>query len=255
MSLEYLDWSILGPALLAGLLVIATHVPLGKEVLRRGIVFLDLAVAQLAGLAVILVHVVWHDPGNWMVQGVAFVVACAGAMLLRLTEHLEINLQEALIGVVFVTASSLGILLLANDPHGGEQLRDLLVGQILWVEFGDLALVALAYLIVLLVWFLPGRPASGVLFYLLFGFTITVSVQLVGVYLVFASLIIPALATVSLKGTAGLLAAYVMALFAYLAGLIASAMLDLPSGAVIVISLAVFGLATGIMLDRRNRAG
>ena len=160
-----------------------------------------------------------------------------------------------MIGVVFVTASSLGILLLANDPHGGEQLRDLLVGQILWVEFGDLALVALAYLVVLLVWYLPGRAASGVLFYLLFGFTITVSVQLVGVYLVFASLIIPALATVSLKGKAGMLVAYVMALFAYLAGLIVSAMLDLPSGAVIVISLSVFGLATGIILAGSNRAG
>ena len=255
MSLEYLDWSILGPALVAGLLVIATHVPLGKEVLRRGIVFLDLAVAQLAGLGVILVHVVWHDPDNWAVQGVAFVVACTGAMLLRLTEHLETSLQEALIGVVFVTASSLGILLLANDPHGGEQLRDLLVGQILWVEFSDLVLVALAYLVVLLVWFLPGRPASGLLFYLLFGFTITVSVQLVGVYLVFASLIIPALATVSMKGTAGMLTAYGMALLAYLAGLIVSAMLDLPSGAVIVISLSVFGLATGIILARGNRAG
>jgi len=255
MITEALDLSILGPAFLAGLLVIATHVPLGKEVLRRGIVFLDLAVAQLAGLGVILVHVVWHDPGNWAVQGVAFVVACTGAMLLRLTEHLETSIQEALIGVVFVTASSLGILLLANDPHGGEQLRDLLVGQILWVEFGDLALVALAYLVVLLVWFVPGKPVSGVLFYLLFGFTITVSVQLVGVYLVFASLIIPALATVSLKGKTGLIMAYAIALIAYLAGLIASAMLDLPSGAVIVISLSVFGLVTGIMLARGNRAG
>ena len=253
MMMEALDLSILGPAFLAGLLVIATHVPLGKEVLRRGIVFLDLAVAQLAGLGVILVHVVWHDPGNWVVQITAFVVACIGAMLLRLTEHLETNLQEALIGVVFVTASSLGILLLANDPHGGEQLRDLLVGQILWVGYGDLALVALAYLFVLLVWFVPGRPVSGVLFYLLFGFTITVSVQLVGVYLVFASLIIPALATVLLKGRSGLLVAYAMAVLAYLLGLIASAMLDLPSGAVIVISLAVIGFATGYMIARGTR--
>lgn len=255
MMMEALDLSILGPAFLAGLLVIATHVPLGKEVLSRGIVFLDLAVAQLAGLGVILVHVVWHDPGNWVVQATAFVVACAGAMLLRLTEHLETNIQEALIGVVFVTASSLGILLLANDPHAGEQLRDLLVGQILWVEVSDLALVALAYLVVLLIWFLPGRPASGVLFYLLFGFTITVSVQLVGVYLVFASLIIPALATVSLKGQSGLFVAYGLAVLAYLAGLVVSAMLDLPSGAVIVMMLAGFGLVAGIMVSRSTRTG
>ncbi len=252
MTLEYLDWSILGPAFVAGLLVIATHVPLGKEVLSRGIVFLDLAVAQLAGLGVILVHVIWHDPGNWLVQITAFVVACSGAMLLKMTEHMKTNVQEALIGVVFVTASSLGILLLANDPHGGEQLKDLLVGQILWVEYADLALVAVAYLIVLLIWFNPRRPTSGVLFYLLFGFTITVSVQLVGVYLVFASLIIPALATVSETGIAGLLRAYVLAILAYLTGLILSAMLDLPSGAVIVLSLAAFALAGNLVFYRRT---
>lgn len=251
---EVLDWSILGPAFLAGLLVIATHVPLGREVLRRGIVFLDLAVAQLAGLGVILVHVIWHDPGNWMVQITAFVVACAGAMLLKMTEKLETNIQEALIGVVFVTASSLGMLLLAKDPHGGEQLRELLVGQILWVEMIDLALVALAYLGVMLLWFLPDRPPGGLAFYLLFGFTITVSVQLVGVYLVFASLIIPALATVSLPPFTGLKFAYALAVLGYLAGLILSAIIDLPSGAVIVLSLAVLGLATGTVCHRVAKA-
>ncbi len=251
MNLDYIDLSIIGPAFLAGLLVIATHVPLGQEVLRRGIVFLDLAVAQLAGLGVIAVHVIWHgEPGFGITQLVALGVACIGALLLRQTEQLPTNIQEALIGVVFVLASSLGILLLANDPHGGEQLKDLLVGQILWVELNDLWLVAIAYMLVLGLWFTQRRQRSGVMFYLLFGFTITISVQLVGIYLVFASLIIPALVTTRMQDPRGLVTGYGVSILGYGLGLFLSAVMDLPSGAMIVMSLAVAGLLARPLLSQ-----
>ena len=127
------DWSIVGPALVAGLLVLSTHVPLGQRVLRKGIVFIDLAIAQIAGLGVIAAGTLGWSEQVWAVQGAAVGAALLGAVLLTWMERRWPDIQEALIGALFVLASSVGILLLAGNPHGGEHLKDLLVGQILWV--------------------------------------------------------------------------------------------------------------------------
>src|SRR5262249_28280996 len=130
VSLDLAQWEILWPALAAGLLVVATHVPLGMQVLDRGIVFIDLAVAQIAALGD---FVGWEASGA-AVQVAAFSAALAGGALLTWTERRWPQVQEAVIGVVFVAASSAAILVLAKNPHGGEHLRDLLSGQILWVD-------------------------------------------------------------------------------------------------------------------------
>ena len=133
MSTLQADLSILWPALIAGVLVVLSHVPLGQQVLARGIVFIDLAIAQVAGLGVIAAHVSGLGAGGWITQVAAAAAALVGALLLTWTERKRPEAQEALIGVLFVLASTAQILLLANDPHGGEDLKDLLAGQILWV--------------------------------------------------------------------------------------------------------------------------
>ena len=237
MNWEALDPAILGPAFLAGLLVVATHVPLGRRVLARGIIFLDLALAQIAGLGLIAAHSFDWEPGGWQVQAVALVSALAGALLLHATERRWPAIQEALIGSLFVLASSGGILLLASNPHGGEQLKELLVGQILWVGYDQLIPVALLYTGVLAAGFALRRHPSSLPFYLLFALTITASVQLVGVYLVFATLILPALAIRRL-GKRGLWWGYLTGASGYALGLLLAALLDLPAGAMIVYALA-----------------
>lgn len=195
MNLTALDWSILGPAWLAGLLVLATHVPLGQHVLARGIIFVDLAIAQLAGLGVIAASALGWQAHGWQTQFAAVSAAVLGALLLNWSEKRWPQVQEALIGVLFVLAATGAMVLVSNDPHGGEQLKNLLVGQILWVLPGDLVPVALLYAGVLILWFGARERLGSLGFYILFAITVTASVQLVGVYLVFASLIIPALAT------------------------------------------------------------
>ncbi|MBC7380109.1 MAG: metal ABC transporter permease, partial [Burkholderiaceae bacterium] len=137
-----LDWGILGPAFIAGLLVLATHVPLGMQVLDRGIVFIDLAIAQIAGLGVIAADSLGLPEGGWAVQVSAVVAALLGAWLLTWTEKKAPKQQEALIGVMFILAACAGILLLSGYPHGGEHLKDLLVGQILWVHASQLMWLA-----------------------------------------------------------------------------------------------------------------
>ena len=236
-----IDFSILGPALVVGLLVTLTHVPLGQRVLQRGIIFLDLAIAQVAGLGIIVAHSFHFEPGGWQVQVIAFSAAAIGVLLLHFTEQRWPKIQEALIGSLFVLASSASILLLSSTPTGGEQLKELLVGQILWVSYEQLIPVSILYALILALWFKFFQRASSLYFYILFALTITASVQLVGVYLVFASLILPALAIRNVSKFA-LGYGYIIGVTGYVLGLIFAALLDLPAGAMIVYSLAITAL-------------
>ena len=250
MNFDLLDWTILGPAFCAGLLVLSTHVPLGQEVLKRGIIFIDLAVAQLAGLGVIIASIVGWEIHGLPAQAAAFGAAIAGAVALTWVERNLKDVQEAIIGVIFVLAATASILLLANNPHGGDELKELLVGQILWVDLASLGPAAVMSLVVLVAWFFLRHKIQRVGFYILFSLSVTVSVQLVGVYLVFSSLIIPALPTRNM-GKKGLWAAYGVGLAGYLLGMLASALLDLPTGPVIVWAMAVVAVIVGLM-NKRN---
>lgn len=246
MNFDALDLSILGPAMLAGLLVLATHAPMGREVLARGIIFIDLAVAQIAGLGVIAADRMHLELAGYGVEVAAGAAAISGALVLSWLERSFPDAQEALIGVVFVLAATGGILLLADNPHGGEELKELLVGQILWVNFSSLVPVALLYAGVLAVWFGLRERLGRHGFYLLFAVTVTASVQLVGVYLVFASLIVPAIATRAMPERKGLAWAYAVGAAGYALGILASALFDLPTGAMIVWTLA--GVASILLL-------
>ena len=254
LNWEGLDAAILGPACVAGLLVLATHVPLGKQVLSRGIIFIDLAIAQIAGLGVILAQAMGVDEHGMGVQVAAAVAALLGAALLAWTDKRWPERQEPLIGTLFVLAATGGLLLLANNPQGGEHLKDLLVGQILWVNYAQLIPVAVLSAVLLgLMWWRRGQ-LTGLWFYGVFALAITASVQLVGVYLVFASLIVPALATAGVHGRSGLGWAYVIGALGYVGGLFASAVFDLPSGALIVWALAGFALLAQALPALRRKA-
>ena len=234
--------SILWPALVAGLLVAASHVPLGQQVLRRGIVFIDLAIAQVAALGVIVAQTLGLELHGWLTQVAAVIAALLGAVLLTWTERRRPEVQEALIGVLFVLASTAQILLLANDPHGGEQLKDLLAGQILWVSTEQLVRAAVLTALFLLVWFRFRLQINHAGFYALFAIMVTMSVQLVGVYLVFTTLIVPALATYRHAANWQLPLGYALAVISYLVGLAVSVVTDLPSSAVIVWAMAVLAI-------------
>jgi len=240
---------ILGPAFIAGLLVTAALVPFGFEVLKRGIVFIDLAVAQIAGVGVIFADFLGWEPQGVAVQISALAAALATALLLTWTERRWPEVQEAIIGVVFVLGASGAILLLASNPHGGEHLKDLLVGQILWVNPARLPLEALIFASILALWLALGARLGRVGFYALFACAVTFSVQLIGLYLVFASLVVPALATYYASRHRHL-KDYTVSLLGYALGLAASFWLDLPSGAMIVWTMALAGVLAAA-LERR----
>jgi zinc/manganese transport system permease protein len=251
---DFIDLTIIGPALAAGLIILSTHVPLGQEVLRRGIIFIDLAIAQVAGLGVIAAYAMEWDPEGMQVQVAAVSAALVAALGLNWTERRWPKIQEPLIGVLFILAATGGILLLAGNPHGSEHLKELLVGQILWQTWSSLLPIAVLYAVVLAVWFGVRPQLGGLKFYLAFAVVVTASVQIVGIYLVFASLIIPALATAGIRKGSRLLAGYVIGAIAYLAGIVLSMILDLPTGAVIVWTMAFVALLTGFVISDKSRA-
>jgi len=230
---------VLAPALVAALIVLATHVPLGQEVLKRGIVFIDLAIAQVAVLGLIVAETLGFEAQGIEMQGIAVGAALAGAGLMAWTERRFAAQQEALIGVLFVLAASLALLLLHRNPHGAEHLRDVLEGQILWIQFAQLRPLAVISLLVLALWFGARTRLVRAGFYPLFAVSVTLSVQLVGVYLVFASLILPALAAGRLPVRWRLAAGYGLGLLAFAVGLAWSFWADLPAAPAIVCVLAL----------------
>jgi len=249
--METLNWSILGPAVFAGFLVLSTHVPLGQEVLKRGIIFIDLAIAQIAGLGVLAAGVLGWEDHMWVVQLSAVSAALLASAGLSWSEKRWPHSQEPLIGILFVMAATGSILLLSENPHGAQHMKDLLVGQILWTTWPSLVYMALLYAALLTVWFKWHDKIGHKGFYVIFAFAVTASVQFVGVYLVFASLIVPALATRRMHGKPRLLTGYILGGVAYIAGILLSALFDLPTGAVTVWTMAVLAVVAGTWLGHK----
>ena len=252
MNPNAVDLSILLPAFAAGLLVTATHVPLGTQVLARGIVFIDLAIAQIAGCGVLFADQLGFEAEGAAVQIAALAAALGGALLLTWTERVFADVQEAVIGVVFVLAATGSVLLLASNVHGGEHLRDLLVGQILWAQPTRLLWIAIVYAGILALWFGVGDRIGRAGFYALFAVAVTLSVQLVGLYLVFATLIVPPLATRRMTRHR-LPAAWALGATGYAGGLLLSTSADMPSGPMIVWVLVTLAIVVELV-NRSTKA-
>lgn len=246
-----IEFSILLPAFIAGLLVLATHIPFGMKILERGVIFADLAVAQIAGLGVVIAGLLNLDGQPLLVQGVAAASALCGAALLAWIEHWLAEVKEACIGLTFVLAATGSILLMSRDVHSGEHLKDLLIGQILWVSNSQLIATALLSAALLLIWRWRQTRLGNLGFYVLFALAVTASVQLVGVYLVFASLIVPSLAT-HRASRWRMHTAFAVGVSGYAIGLPLSAWFDLPSGATVVWVMAGAGIIAAWLLNLRK---
>ncbi len=253
------EWSVIGLPLLAGLLVLSTHVPLGAQVLRRGIVFIDLAIAQIAALGAILSGL-WFGNDAAMSWG-AMVAALGGSALIAILTRAWPGQREALIGLVHALAAALALIAISADPHGAQRLRVLLAGDILWVSLGSLVPLAIASTAFLMLNALrPALLQCDSSFYAMFGVLVSLSLPVAGVYLVFASLIAPALATWARSQVEGELAkggrilAWVVGLLGYGGGLLLSLWVDWPSGPSIVLVLGACALAILLWSGRRRHA-
>jgi len=247
----------------AGLVLTGIHAYLGLHVLARGVIFVDLALAQVAALGITVALLAGHAPGSPAAYWYALTFAVGGGLLLAVTRVRRAPIpQEAIIGVVYAVSAALTVLVVDRAPQGAERIKQLLVGSILTVTGAEVAGLAALYAAVGLVHWLFRRPllalsfggrdlggprvlAWDALFYASFALVVTSSVRVAGVLLVFAYLVVPAaIAALLVRGIARRLAlgwlagASVSAL-----GLIASYRWDLPTGAAIV---SAFGAALAL---------
>lgn len=242
-----LDSWFLAPALalLAGVLALA---PLGARVLERGVVFIDLAVAQAAAAAA-LAAMAFGDHPAWIVTQLA---AAAGALL---AAALVAGLarwwpaqREALIGLVYVGCACAALLVARQDAHGAEHLNALLAADLLWADWPQVAILAACAAVVLLV---GRRLAHDLWFFASFAIVASLAVQVLGLFVVFAALIAPGLWR---RAGHGALLSIALALIAALVGLGLSWEMDLPSGPLVALSLALCGGASCLFRPVRSIA-
>ncbi len=247
-GLETLD--IVLPATTAGLAIALTHSVLGIEVLRRGIIFIDLAIAQIAGLCVVLTALWLHDPSWGQTQFIAVIAALFAAVFFRWVERVVPIEQEAVIGSCFILAASAVLLVLADHPNGGEEVQHILSGQMLFISWSDVLAFLPLYVAALVIWFGMPSVRSGIRFFVLFALVVTASVQLVGVYVVFASLILPALAVNAMPGRR-VPAAMSASILAVIIGIFVSTLGDYPAGPVIVFVFAFIAILFRLMFSSK----
>lgn len=270
-ALSIMLWPLVACLLLPGILVYY-----GLHIVRREIIFVDLALAQVAALGICLAILLKHDAHDWQTYGWSLGFTFVGAAIFTLTRTRDHRVpQEALIGIVYVVAAATGILMLSQSAEGDEELKRTLVGDILLVQpkdifpvFGLYACIAAVHFIFrkkfLLISFEPEKAlAQGVsirgwdfLFYVLFGFVVTSFVHIGGVLMIFSYLIVPAVCANILAQSlrVKLLIGWLTATIASMVGLYFSYKKDLPTGASIVCALGAALLLVGISARFLRRA-
>jgi zinc/manganese transport system permease protein len=253
-AFDIMKWPLLACLLLPGLLVY-----LGLHIVRREIIFVDLALAQVAALGTCVGILMHYEPASWESYALSLLFTFVGAGIFTLTRTQDHRVpQEALIGIVYVVTAALGILLLSRSPEGNEELRRTLIGDVLLVSPTQVLRTFALYVGIGLVHFFCRRKFLAIsfdterveaekiaarwwdfLFYAMFGWAVTSFVQIGGVLLVFSFLIVPAVCGNFLAAALGvrLLIGWITATVASVAGLWMSYTFDLPTGAAIVCTL------------------
>jgi zinc/manganese transport system permease protein len=270
-----MDLSLFLPPLVACMVIVAIHSYLGLHVIAREVIFVDLSLAQMAALGSAVAILAGSQPDStaaWL-YALGFTSIGAAVFAVTRTEERGRVPQEAFIGIVYVVASAAAILVADRTPRGGEAIKDILVGSLLWVTWPVIARLAAVYVVLgLFHWALRRRfltisfqPETALangwsirwwdfLFYLTFGIVITFSVPIAGVLLVFSFLVVPAAIAFQFTRRIGALAvvSWVAGAVASAAGLLVSFHYDLPTGPIIV---CMFGLLLLVAVAVRRLTG
>lgn len=233
------EWLWLSIPLAASALMTVSLVPLGHRVLARGVVFADLAIAQWAALGA-LAGQAWmpnHTLAGLPVSSLLF--ALLAVTLVHLMLQRAAAYREALIGSLYVLGASLATLVVSHDPHGAQRLAQTLNGDLLWITPHALPALAVVAVAVLAWQYLCSEALKTGLFLPLFAVAVTLTVELAGIYVVFATLIVSPLALCHLRNRS-VLTAVLAGLAGHGLGLALSGGFDLPAGPMVV--TAVIGM-------------
>jgi len=262
---ELLLWPFIACVVLAGI-----HAYLGMHVIERGVIFVDLALAQTAALGALFGFVLGielHTLGSYFFSlGSAVLVAVFLSWARNSAKHIQ---QEAVIGILYVFAAAVSVLILSKAPSEAEHIKYMLVGNILFVKSGEVIKTVVLYSAIGAFHFIFRDKFMAItldcegctkkmnvqlwdfLFYATFGAVVTSSVEIAGVLLVFSYLIVPAVCAMMFYKTvkARLIASWIIGIIGSTAGVAVSVFIDLPTGASIV---AVFGAVFAVMMAYRT---
>ena len=264
-----MEWAILQflvPAIVASLIIAGIHAYLGLHVVERGVIFVDLSLAQIAALGAAIAVWVGYDEHTSAIYWMSLVFTLIGAAVFALVKGHKARIpQEAIIGISYAVASAAVIIALSQAAGEAEHLRDMLVGNILSVQWPEVWLTGAIYIVIGLFHYVfrqrfleislnsEAAAARGVpvrfwdfLFYASLGLVVTRSVAIAGVLLVFCYLIVPSVAGMLFSGSVGprLAIGWVMGTVVSMLGMYFSVLFDLPTGATIV---CTFGLVLALM--------
>jgi zinc/manganese transport system permease protein len=264
MSLDHIVGILAAPFVISVLLV-GIHCYLGLHVLARGVIFVDLSLAQVAAFGSTVALLLGYEHHSLQAYLIAFGATLIASFVFAIARRNEkLFPQEAIIGVTYAMCSALVILAVDKMAHGAEHLKDLMVGDVLWVTWDDVKKAAFVYAAVGLIHFIfrkkiiqasfdqdnPPHPIWDFIFYALFGVVITSSVHLAGVLQVFSVLIVPALASRPFATSLGkrLIFGWILGVILTLIGMGLSIRWDMPSGALVVVCFTVIPI--GLLLVR-----
>lgn len=246
---------------LACLVLVGIHAYLGLHVIEREVIFVDLALAQIAALGATVGFAFGfelHTTGSYFTAlGFTFI----GAVIFSLTRFRKpVVPHEAIIGVVYVVSAAALILVLSRAPEGGEELKSLMVGHLLFVGWPEVLKMGVIYSIIGFLHWLVRKPLLlisqdshkafeqgyrvrlwDLFFYMTFGFVVTSSVEIAGVLLVFAFLVVPSICAAWLFKGIGkrLIFGWILGVLTSIVGIVGSYFFDLPTGATIVCSFGI----------------
>jgi len=271
--------AILLPAFCECVVLVGIHAYLGIHVIKRQIIFVDLALAQIAALGALVAFLFGIQPHTWASYWFSLAMATIGAGIFAICRFRESKVpQEAAIGLIYAIAAAMAVLLIDKAPHGAEQLKDILTGSLLWVKWESIATAAAVYAGVGLIHYIyrdkfmliSSDPEAArqkglnirawdFLFFFLFGVVITLSVDVAGVLIVFVFLVAPAIMAISITDrlSSQLLIGWGLGLLVTVLGLVASYVWDLPTGPAIIGCYAIVVLVlSGILslVAARKRA-
>ena len=252
------------PPIVAGLVILAIHAYLGLHVIARGVIFVDLAFAQIAalGTTVGILLGIGHGPGELLF---ALGFTLLGALIFSFTRMEDSAVpQEAIIGITFVVASAAVILIAGLTAEGAEHIRETMTGTLIWVDWPTIGKMAAAYAVVgafhfayrrrfLSLTFAPegmdGRRMWDFLFYVSFGVVIAFSVNVAGVLMVFSALVIPGVVAFLFTNRFGtaLRIAWGAGAVAIVGGIGASFYWDLATGPLLVCAFGVLVVVAGVL--------
>lgn len=274
-----MDWTILqflAPAIVASLIIAGIHAYLGLHVVERGVIFVDLSLAQIASLGAAIAVWQGYDPHEPAIYWMSLAFTLIGAVIFAMVKGHEARIpQEAIIGISYAVASAAVILTLSKATGEAEHLRDMLVGNILSVQWPDVWVTGAIYLAIGLFHYIfrrrfleisidaGGAAARGIpvrfwdfLFYASFGLVVTRSVAIAGVLLVFCYLIVPSVGGMLFSERIGrrLAVGWMMGTVVSMLGMYFSVQFDLPTGATIVCTfgLVLIAMAAVRPLFRRS---